>query len=135
MSIETSAIEVQRLTGVARRELADAEIAGLSPDGSFEHGYVAALTAATIFIRAHAERIHGADHHRLTFVRLAELGGGRWANAADYFQHCRARRNRSMYDVAGSVSAAEAHELCSQAKRFLEEVHAWLRAERPELLR
>jgi len=113
LSIETSAIEVQRLTGVARRELADAEIAGLSPDGSFEHGYVAALTAATIFIRAHAERIHGADHHRLTFVRLAELGGGRWANAADYFQH----------------------ELCSQAKRFLEEVHAWLRAERPELLR
>ena len=86
-------------------------------------------------IRAHAERIHGADHHRLTFVRLAELGGGRWANAADYFQHCRARRNRSMYDVAGSVSAAEARELCLQAKRLLEEVHDWLRAERPELLR
>ena len=112
MSVETSAIEIQRLTGVARRELADAEIAGLD-----------------------AERIHGADHHRLTFVRLAELGGGRWANAADYFQHCRARRNRSMYDAAGSVSAAEARELCLQAKRLLEEVHDWLRAERPELLR
>ena len=67
MSIEASPIEIQRLTGVARRELADAQIAGISPDGSFEHSYVAALTAATIFIRAHAERIHGVDHHRLTY--------------------------------------------------------------------
>jgi hypothetical protein len=135
LSIEPSGIEIQRLTGVARRELADAATAGLSPDGSFEHAYVAALTAATIFVRANGERIHGADHHRLTFVRLVELGGRRWANAADYFQHCRVRRNRSMYDVAGSVSAAEARDLCFQAERLLEEVHDWLRAERPELLR
>jgi hypothetical protein len=43
VSIDSNAIEIRRLTGVARRELADAAIAGLSPDGSFEHGYVAAL--------------------------------------------------------------------------------------------
>ncbi len=133
MSIEPSATEVQRLTGVARRELADAKIGGLSPDGSFEHAYVAALTAATILIRAHGDRIHGAEHHRLTFVRLAELADGRWASAADYFQHCRVRRNRSMYDLAGGVSAAEARELRVQAERLLAEVHDWLRAERPEL--
>ena len=41
MSVEPSAIEIRRLTGVARRELADAAIPGLSPDGSFEHAYVA----------------------------------------------------------------------------------------------
>ncbi len=85
MSVEASVTEIQRLTGVARRELADAAIGGLSADGSFEHAYVAALTAATILIRAHAERIHGVEHHRLTFVRLGELAGGRWASAADYF--------------------------------------------------
>jgi hypothetical protein len=134
VSIEPSALEVQRLTGVARRELADAAIGGLSADGSFEHAYVAALTSATILIRAHGERIHGAEHHRLTFVRLGELAGGRWAGAADYFQHCRVRRNRSMYDLAGSVSVAEARELRAQAGQLLAEVHDWLRAERPELL-
>jgi hypothetical protein len=134
MSIEPSALEVRRLTGVARRELADAAIAGLSPDGSFEHAYVAALTSATILIRAHGERIHGAEHHRLSFVRLAELAGGRWASAADYLQHCRVRRNRSMYDLAGSISATEARELRVHAERLLAEVTDWIRTERPTLL-
>jgi len=134
MSVDPNVTEIRRLTGVARRELADAAIGGLSADGSFEHAYVAALTAATILVRAHAERIHGVEHHRLTFVRLGELAGGRWASAADYFQHCRVRRNRSMYDLAGSVSAAEARELRVQAERLLAEVHDWLRSERPNLI-
>jgi len=134
MSVDPNVTEIRRLTGVARRELADAAIGGLSADGSFEHAYVAALTAATILVRAHAERIHGVEHHRLTFVRLGELAGGRWASAADYLQHCRVRRNRSMYDLAGSVSAAEARELRVQAERLLAEVHDWLRSERPNLI-
>jgi hypothetical protein len=134
MSIEPSAIEIRRLIGVARREIADAAVAGLSADGSFEHAYVAALTAATILVRAHAERIHGIEHHRLTFVRLGELAGGRWASAANYLQHCRVRRNRTMYDLAGGVSAAEARELRLQAERLLSDVLDWLRNQRSELL-
>ena len=107
--------------------------AGFPPDGSFEHAYVAARTSATILIRAHVERIHGTEHHRLTFVRLSELADGRWADAANYFQHCRVRRNRSMYDLAGSISATEARELRVQAERLLAEVRDWLRTERPDL--
>ncbi len=38
-----------------------------------------------------------------------------------------------MYDLAGSVSAAEARELRVQAERLLAEVHDWLRTERPKL--
>ena len=134
MSVPASAIEIRRLMGVAHRELTDAAIRGLSSDGSFEHAYVAALMAATIAIRAHGERIHGAEHHRLTFVRLGELVGGRWAKAADYLQHCRVRRNTSMYDVAGSVSAGEARELRLQAEQLLTQVGNWLRSDRPALL-
>jgi len=134
MTIEPSALELRRLAGVARRELADAAIGGLSADSSFEHAYVAALPSATILIRAHGERIHGAEHHRLSFVRLAELAGGRWAGAADYFQHCRVRRNRSMYDLAGGISSTEARELRVQAERLLAEVSDWIRTERPTLL-
>jgi len=133
VSIEPSVLEIQRLTAVARRELGDAATRGLSTDGSFEHAYAAALTAATILIRGHAQRIHGPEHHRLTFVRLGELENGRWAGVADYLQHCRVRRNRSMYDLAGGVSAAEAGELRAQAERLLTEVHDWLRAQRPQL--
>jgi hypothetical protein len=53
MSIPASVLEIRRLVGVAERELKDASVPALSADGSFEHPYVAALTAATILIRAH----------------------------------------------------------------------------------
>src|SRR6266508_832377 len=122
MSIPANAIEIKRLLGVARRELADAAVAGLSADGSFEHGYAAALTIATTVVRAHGERIHGADHHRLTFVRFGEVANARWADVADYLQHCRRRRNSSVYDIAGSVSAKEAAELVAQTRRLFADV-------------
>jgi hypothetical protein len=134
MSIPANVIEIKRLIGVAERELKDASVPGLSADGSFEHAYTAALTAATILVRAHDERIHGTDHHRLTFVRLGELVGARWASTANYLQFCRRRRNTSMYDLAGSVSSAEASELRSQARQLLTEVATWIRSERSSLL-
>jgi len=133
LSIPPNATEIRRLSDVARRELKDANVAGLSPDGRFEHAYAAALTTATILIRAHGERIQGPDHHRLTFVRFAELAEERWAAAADYLQHCRVRRNRSAYDQVGTVSDAEARELCKQSAQLLDEVLRWLRKERPTL--
>jgi len=70
----------------------------------------------------------------MTFGRLAELGDGRWASTADYLQHCRVRRNTTMYDLAGSVSAAEARELRLQAEQLLKQVVGWLRDERPGLV-
>ena len=48
MSIEPSAIEIRRLTAVARRELGDAAIRGLSADGSFEHAYVGASADGSV---------------------------------------------------------------------------------------
>ena len=66
--------------------------------------------------------------------RLAGVGRRRWAGAADYFQHCRVRRNRSMYDLAGGISSTEARELRVQAERLLAEVSDWIRTERPTLL-
>jgi hypothetical protein len=134
VSVPSNVIEIGRLLAVVERELADAGMSGLSDDGSFEHSYNASLTIATIVVRAHAERIKGMDHHRLTFVRLGELSTGRWAGIADYLQHCRVRRNTAVYDVSGSVSKTEARELFKEATRFLTEVIAWLRRDHPELL-
>src|SRR3989442_13937714 len=75
-----------------------------------------------------------ADHHRLTFLRLGELVGGRWANAAGYLQHCRVRRNTSLYDLARSGSAAGTRDLRLQAEQPLTEGRNWLRTHRPALL-
>lgn len=125
--------EIQRLLGVADRELADAGVAGLSPDGSFEHAYAAALALATVVIRAGSQRVHGPDHHRKTLELLASLAEARWADLADYLQHCRTRRNRAVYDAAGVASEAEAVELREQVTGFAEGVKGWLGQSHQEL--
>ncbi len=58
---------------------------------------------------------------------------GRWTETAAYFQHCRRRRNATVYDQSGVTSAAEARELLDAGRGFLEDVTTWLRAERPAL--
>ncbi len=125
--------EIQRLLGVAARELSDAAIEGLSSDGSFEHAYSAALVLATSALRAEGRRIHGPDHHRLTFAALAEIAGGRWQRLAGFFQHCRSRRNRAAYDMTGATSEAEARELRNEAAGFKNELEGWLVSEHPDL--
>ena len=133
MSIPPNKIEVKRLLDLARRQLADGGVKGLTPDGSFEHSYSAALTVATLVVRASGERIHGTDHHRLTFERFGQLNGGRWANVADYLQHARRRRNTAAYDFAGSVSVKEAAELGDQTSGLLKDVEKWLAKDHSDL--
>lgn len=118
---------------MAARELADAAVLGLSSDGSFEHAYAAALTLATAAVRAEGLRIHGPDHHRLTFDALREISDGRWRDLARYLQHCRSRRNRAVYDTTGAASAAEAEELRDQAVRFKADLEGWLGREHRDL--
>ena len=125
--------EIQRLLAVAARELRDAGVEGLSTDGSFEHAYGAALTLSTAVIRAEGERVHGPDHHRKTFELLGSLADGRWSDLSDYFQHCRTRRNRAVYDVAGVASEGEARELREQVENFRADVDRWLAESHPEL--
>lgn len=126
--------EIRRILAVAERELGDAAVVGLSPDGSFEHAYSAALATATVVLRSEGLRVHGQDHHRMTFDELSRIAGGRWKDQAGYFQHCRVRRNRVIYDQTGAASEAEATDLRGEAKKFLAETKAWLAEAHPDLM-
>lgn len=126
--------EIENLLAVARRELADAAVHGLSNDGRFEHAYAAALALGTVVVRSSGERIHGADHHRLTFEALADANRGTWRETAGFLQHCRRRRNVAMYDRPGGVSAEEAREIVRVASALRAEVERWLRREHAELV-
>jgi len=105
----------------------------LSPDGRFELAYAAALAAATAALRSEGERIHGPDHHRLTFDALGGVAAGRWSETATFLQHCRARRNAALYDRPGVVSAGEAEELRRATEQLIADVERWLREAHPEL--
>jgi hypothetical protein len=59
--------------------------------------------------------------------------GAAMQEIADYFDHCRARRNTVDYDRAGTVAEAEVDELLAEARGFRAAVLDWLSARHPRL--
>jgi hypothetical protein len=63
--------ELLEIRALAERELSDAGVRGLSPEGAFEHAYAAAGALATVVIRAEGYRVlAGTRAHYHTFVAL-----------------------------------------------------------------
>ena len=63
----TSADELRALFRVVERDLEQAEVPGLYPDGRYAFIYNAALQLATIVLRLRGLRVVAPGHHRETF--------------------------------------------------------------------
>ena len=72
-----SRTEIEELRALAKRNLREASLEGLSPDGCFSFAYDAARILATIAIRASGYRIKktGGAHYN-TFLGIAGRDGG-----------------------------------------------------------
>ena len=130
----SSGREVADLLGVAERDLTDARVVAVSLDRRFATAYSGALQLATVVLAASGFRV-GAQrgHHVVAWQVLPELMGAEVVEVAVYFDSCRALRNRSDYDRAGVVSAAEVDELLREAEAFRGQVLDWLAREHPGL--
>jgi hypothetical protein len=128
--------EVCRLLAVADRDLADANVRGLSVDRGFATAYGAALQLATVVLRASGYRTSSTTggHHAMTLSLLPELMGPDQASRATYLDSCRRARNQADYDRIDAVSKAELLELLQDTLTFRGEVLDCLRREHPELL-
>ncbi len=115
------------------RDLADAQVPGLSSDRRFLIAYDVVLTLATIPLYAAGYETHGSGHHWATFQVLSDLMGREYSDLAAYFDSCRTKRNVGSYDRSGRISETEAKELLREALKFKEVVERWLRINHPEL--
>ncbi len=130
-----SPAETGDLLALAERQLADAATTGLSPDGRFAAAYGAAITLATLVVRASAFRVADASaHQRLTIALLPVFLGDGQRRGATYLDACRRKRNVAQYDRADTISPAESKALLAAARELQDEVIAWLAEVRPELL-
>jgi hypothetical protein len=132
---QATVADVLKLLGVVDRELADAAVQGLSPDGRFMHAYDAALQLCTIALHASGYavgRVKG--HHNYTINSLPYTLGQQHADIAIYLSQCCTRRNHSLYDRAGVVSEPDARDLLEAACQLRAEVLACIRTEYPSLL-
>ena len=126
--------EIKELFGLVDRDLTSAAGEGTVPDWRFIIAYQAALSLATILLRAEGYRTLGGAHHYLTFEALGEIAGPEHAALVKYFQAARAKRNAAEYRRAGQIDADQAEELLEKTRQFRAWVVEWLKGHDPALL-
>ena len=132
----TSKRELDDIRALVARDLADATIAGLSPDRRFATAYNAALLAANMAIACAGYRVTAkTGRHKISFdgIKLA-LGAGA-DQYADYFETCRRKRNVIDYTRAHVATETEAQEIVRKAAEFYEFVEGWIDAKFQRLKR
>lgn len=126
--------ELDELRGIVDRNLDDAALAGISPEGRFEHAYNAARCMAVIAIRACGYRVKTAPGggHWNTFQALLAVPNPSLVARQAYLDLCRQKRNDIGY-LGGMITQVEADELLQKARGLRDEVEAWLARSHPEL--
>jgi uncharacterized protein (UPF0332 family) len=130
---QTSPEEIRDLLGIADRDLADCQTAGLSPDWRFNIAYNAALQAATAALAAAGYRAERTSHHYRVIQTLAFTIGADNSLIAQFDQF-RKKRNLSDYDRAGMVSDQEVREVLDLARKLRQNVEKWLKSKHPKLV-
>ena len=131
---KTSKQELDNMRALIARDLADAAIAGLSPDRRFATAYNAALQAANMAIACAGYRIVSkVGHHRISLESTKLVLGKAAQKYADYFETCRRKRNTIDYTFSNVATETEANEIFVQASQFYGEVEGWIAKTHPSL--
>jgi len=125
--------EIANLISRAQRDLQDARVPALSLDGRFVAAYHAALSLATTVLAAAGYRAGGEAHHATVFEALPLVMGEDTRATAAYYDACRRKRNRALYDRVGQISSDEVEELIDSVREFMSRVKQWLQQHHPEL--
>ena len=125
--------ETANLLERAERDLQDAQVPATSLDGRFVAAYHAALSLATAVLAAGGYRAGGEAHHATVSRALPLVMGEDARSAAAYYDTCRRKRNRALYDQVGQVSCDEVDELVDSLREFIRQVKQWLEQHHPEL--
>ena len=125
--------EIRELLAAVDRQLANARLDGLTPDGRLQHAFSAARLGATVALRAEGYRTRGVAHHETTFLALEVIGPPLAGHAAP----CQALRYlRIDVEYSGAeVTEAEASEALAVVTAFRSDLHTWLRRRHPRLAR
>jgi hypothetical protein len=129
----TSRDEIAELLRASDRDLADAQLHGLSVDRRFATAYSAALLVATLALAASGYRAQQEGHHYWTIQSLAftmKLD----AKTISRFNTFRRKRNIADYERVGLVSEKEIGRMLALAKELRTKVVEWLKENHPELV-
>ena len=130
----TDATEIRRLLTAARRNLGDAEVAGISPETRFDVAYKAIMQAALAALMANGFRpdTNRPGHHMTVLQSLPKsigLSKGRML----LMDALRKKRNLSDY-TGEDIDDGSAETCVGEAEKLVDEVTQWLQDNRSDLL-
>ena len=125
--------EISKLFDVVKRDLADAQVHGLSEDRRFTIAYNAALQSSRAYLAAEGYRTAGHGHHHTVFQALRKLLDAEQHHVLDYLDDCRSKRNLAEYLGTEVTSAQEVADLIREAKKFSKLLHNLIHSRHPRL--
>ena len=122
------------MRALVARDLADAQVQGLSSDRRFATAYNAALQTANMAIACAGYRVTAkTGYHKVTVEAITLAVGPAVRAYADYFETCRRKRNVIDYTRSHVATDSEADEIVNKAREFYELVEAWIESKFPTL--
>jgi hypothetical protein len=133
-AVEPDAAAIRRLLDAARRSLADARLAHISPEGRFDMAYKAIMQAANAALQANGWRtLTSRPGHHQTMVQSLTTTIGLEASTMVVLDALRKQRN--VIDYSGDVvSVSMADECLAHAEELTNRVVAWLKTNKMDLL-
>ena len=125
---------VAKLMAAAQRNIADAQLKGLSTENRFDAAYKAIMQAAMVALHANGYRTLTSKpgHHQTAIQTLPSSVG---LPAAKVIVLDALRKQRNLSDLSGDlIPDSAAIECLASATALLAHVRAWLAAHRPDLL-
>lgn len=133
-AIQPDAAAVGKLLAAAQRNIADAQLAGLSAENRFDAAYKAVMQLAMVALQANGYRtLTGKPGHHQTAIQTLSTSVG--LAPAQVIVLDALRKQRNLSDYSGDlVPEAVAAECLASALALQARVRGWLKANRPDLL-
>ena len=124
----------RKLLAAARRNLADAQLKGLSAENRFDAAYKAIMQVAMVALNANGYRtLTSKPGHHQTAIQTLGLSVN--LPQAKVIVLDALRKQRNLSDYSGDLIADSVATECSGcAQELLAHVQAWLKEHRPDLL-
>ena len=124
---------IARMLAAAQRNVADAQLAGLSAENKFDAAYKAIMQCAMIALRANGYRtLTSRPGHHQTALQTLPLTIALANERMIVLDALRKQRNLADYE-GDPVTAQTVVDCLAQARQLLADVKAWLAANKPEL--
>lgn len=126
---------IKRLLSAAERNIADSHIIEISSENRFDAAYKAIMQSSNAALQANGYRtLTSKPGHHMTMIQVLSQTIGLDKQTVIVLDVLRKQRN--VADYSGDIVPASAVDECvKHAENLLHDVNAWLKENKPELLK